>query len=291
MRRPLGARGSSRCRHRGARGMTLIEIMMVIGIFVLMMSMVVVGVRTSRAAETIRAVNQVANTVRYGYDKARVGGSYYRLLIDLDKGAFTLQQTDGRMYLPATDRDGKVAEPDPDKAEEQADRDRRAAESYNRSIAAEIFGGGVPDEGGSGDGGGVAEVGGAGSLNPYGAQPREVPRRKPPLFESFEDENALSGLTKPIELPDTVKIVSVRTADDFTPITEGQASIYFFPRGRTQKAHILLEDQNGEGRWTIKVSPLTGRVTIEDGHEALVLPDDPNDEEDDLGERRDRRTF
>ena len=119
-----------------------------------------------------------------------------------------------------------------------------------------------------------------------------MPRRRPPQFDSFEDENALSELAKPIKLPEGVKIVYVRTADDLQPITKGQASLFFFPRGQTQEAHIQLEDQEVEdGRYTIKVQPLTGRITIVDEHVDLVLPEDPSDEEDELGERLERRTF
>lgn len=262
------------------RGMTLIEIMIVIGVLALMVGMVIIGFGAGRNAEVSRTTTQLANLVRYGYDKARVTGDYYRLQINLDENTISLQQGDDRMYLPATDRDGKIIEVDESKLEDQADRDKRAEEAYNRSVQAEIY------AGGSGGGGG-----GADELDPYRVGKKTVPRRKPPLFDSFEDENSLSDLAKPIKLPEGVKINYVRTADDVQPITEGEASLFFFPRGRTQEAHIQLEDEEVEARYTIKVQPLTGRVTIVDGHEDLVLPDDPLDEEDELGARFERRTF
>ncbi len=260
--------------------MTLIELMIVIGVLALMVGMVIIGFGASRNAEVSRATNQVANLIRYGYDKARVTGDYYRLLINIDDNTIMLQQGDDRMYLPATDRDGKIAEVEESKLEEQADRDKRAEDAYNQSIQSEVYGGG------SGGGGGDLD-----SLDPYAVQRRKVPRRRPPLFESFEDDNALSGLQKPIRLPEGVKITYVRTADDLQELTEGEASLFFFPRGRTQQAYIQIEDEEVEARYTIKVQPLTGRVTIVDGHESLVLPDDPTDEEDELGNRIERRTL
>ena len=263
--------------------MTLIEILIVLAVFSLMVGMVVVGFGTTRSAEVIRSVNQISNVMRYGYDRSRVNGTYHRLLIDLDKGTFTLQEGSDRMYLPATDRDGKIIEFDPDKAEEQAQRDLRAEEAYNRSIQSEVLGQGGDDGGGSG--------GEAGGYDPYRVQEKRVPRRKPPIFESFEEENAVSGLVKPAKLPDGVKVTYVRTADDIKPITEGEANLFFFPRGTTQECHILLEDEEGDNRWTIKVAPLTGRVTIEEGHEELVLKEDADDEADELGRTRTRRTF
>lgn len=261
--------------------MTLIEIMIVMGVVALMAGMVVIGFGAGRNAEISRATNQIANLVRYGYDKARVTGDYYRLLIDLEENTVSLQQGDDRMFLPATDRDGKIVEIDEGKLEEQAERDKRAEESFNRSIQAEVYGGG------SGGGGGGDDS----SYNPYAAQRRSVPRRRPPLFDSFEEENVLTGLKDPVKLPEGVKIIYVRTADDVEPITEGQASLFFFPRGRTQEAHIQVEAAELEARYTIKVQPLTGRVTIVEGHEDLELLEDPTDEEDELGQRLERRTF
>ncbi len=280
----------TRLRTARARGMSLIEILVVLAIFSLMVGLMVVGFGTTRAAEVVRSVNQLSNVMRYGYDRSRVNGTYHRLLIDLDKGTFTLQEGSDRMYLPATDRDGKIVEFDPAKAEERAERDRRAEESYNRSIQSEVFGPGGGGGGGGGSGGGE-DGSDAPAYDPYRVQEKRVPRRKPPLFQSFEEENSISGLVKPVQLPDGVKVAYVRTADDVKPITEGEASLYFFPRGTTQECHILLEDEEGENEWTIKVAPLTGRVTIEEGHEELVLKEDANDEADELGRTRSRRSF
>jgi general secretion pathway protein H len=258
--------------------MTLIEIMIVIGVIAMMVGMIVAGFGAGRNAQTSRSVNQLANTLRYGYDKARVTGGYYRVLIDLDKSTVTLQAGDGRMYMPATDRNGEIVQFDESKAEDRAARDLRAEESYNRSIQSQVYEDGDAD----------AEVS---ELDAYKPAPKKVPRRNAPLFDSFEQENALPDLVKPVQFPEGVKIIYVRTNDDFTPFTEGEASIYFFPGGRTQLAHIQLEDESGENKYTIKLQPLTGRVTIVDGLEDLVLPNDPGDEEDELGRRQEERTF
>lgn len=270
-------------RRRRQRGMTLIEIVIVLGVIGLMVGMLVVGMGAGRAAELTRATNQVANTVRYGFDKARVNGQYYRLAINLEDGTFALQTTEDAMYLPATDRDGKIAEIDQRKIDERKERDERAEQSFNRSVQSAAY----RDPAGGPDGGGDTD----GAASTYQAQPKKVPRARPPLFSSFDDENSLSGLAKPFKLPEGVHIIYVRTADDLEPITKGEASIYFFPRGRTQKAHIQLEDEGGLNQYTIKIEPLTGRVTVADGLEALELPDDPREEKDDLGRRAQRRTL
>lgn len=264
--------------------MTLIEIVIVLAVLGMMVGMLVVGFGAGRQAEVGRATNQIANTIRYGFDKARVNGQYFRLTINLDEGTFALQTAEDAMYLPATDRDGKLFEIDESKLEDQADRDMRAEQSFNRSVQAAAYREGMDGDAPAGDTDG-------GEMDVYKPQPRKVPRARPPLFAAFEDENSLSALAKPFSLPEGAKIIYVRTADDLQPITKGEASIYFFPRGRTQKAHIQLESADGLNHYTIKLEPLTGRVTVVDGKEDLVLPEDPNDEEDDLGKDRQRRSL
>ncbi len=263
--------------------MTLIEIVVVLAVMSLMVSMVLVGFGAQRSAELNGAVTELANTIRFAFDKARVSDSYYRLTIDLEKGTFALQAADEAMYLPATDRDGKTLVLSESELEDRAERDKRAKEQYFRSVQSQVYREPGDDE----DGGGSA------TPDPYGVQARDVPRRRPPLFESFKDENALSGLGKPIALPEDVKIVYVRTAEDPDPITAGQAAIYFFPQGRTQLAHIQIVDTRSEeeSAYTIEIQPLTGRVTIVPEKEDLVLPDDMYDGEDELGKRQNRRTF
>ena len=256
-----------------SRGLTLVEVLIVMAVLGMMVGTVIVGFGAGRSAEVSRTVNQVANTIRYAYDRARVRGEYYRLLIDLDQGTVALQQGDDRMYLPATDRDGRPLVLDEDDMRDRDDRDKRAAETYYRSVQSAVY-----------------EVD-TGGIDPYSVQAQDVPRARPPLFDSFEQENVLSGLGAPVKLPEGVKIVSVRTAEDPEPITTGQASVYFFPQGRTQFAHVQVKSEDGSVELTIVVQPLTGRVTVEDGLVDLQLPSDLGSQEDELGRRMQRRTF
>lgn len=263
----------------------------------LMMSSVMVGLTTARQAEIVRSTNQIANTIRYAFNKARVTGDYYRLMINVDQGTLVLQRGDDRMYLPATDRDGKPVVFDPSKAKEREERDKRAEESYNRSLQAMVYSGGAAGAAVAGDGDRSGADAGAGAGgNPYLGGPKKVPRRKPPLFGGFEEENSISGFREPVALPEGVRVVSVRTADDVKPITKGEASVYFFPQGRTQLAHIQVEEirkaKDAEpNRFTIIVQPLTGRVEIEEGHIDLVIEEEERRRRDDLGREQDRVSF
>lgn len=307
-------------RRRRSRGMTLVEVLIVLAISALLVGGISTGLGAGRQAEVSRATNQLANTVRFAFNKARVTGSYYRLQIKLDDGSFTMQRGADKMYLPATDRYGRIKVVDPSREKEKEERDRRAEENYNRSIQARVLAAvkgpantkgaatpigapskAAPAKAGAAPGAGVAPGGAAaaggtsptgGMLDKYTVQPKKVPRRKPPIFGAFDDDNSLSELKKPFKLPKTVKVVSVQTADDIKPITTGEASIYFFPQGHTQLAHIQIEEiEHPENAFTIIIKPLTGRVEIQEGKINLALTDDPNSIRDDLGRRQTRRSF
>lgn len=306
-------------RRRRSRGMTLIEVLIVLAISALLVGGVATGLGAGRQAEVSRATNQLANTVRFAFNKARVTGSYYRLLIKLDDSSFSMQRGADRMYLPATDRYGRVKVVDTSREKEKDERDRRAEENYNRSIQARVLAAvkgpsntksaatpiGAPSKAAPTKAGAPAAPGTpsavtnpagggmtGGMIDKYTVEAKKVPRRKPPIFGAFDDDNSLSELKKPFKLPKTVKVVSVQTADDLKPITTGEASIYFFPQGYTQMAHIQVEEiEHPENAFTIIIKPLTGRVEVQEGKINLALTDDPNSIRDDLGRRQTRRSF
>lgn len=329
----IGSPGSAVRKARRSRGMTLIEVLIVLAIVGLVVGSVIGGLGASRQAEVTRATNQMANTVRFAFNKARVTGTYYRLLINLDDGAFSMQRGDDRMYLPATDRYGRIVTIDPNRIKEREERDRRAEENYNRSLQARVLGavkgpaagrastttpigqapgaakpGAVPQPGVAGAAAKPgAPVPGAAPGTPakpgapaapgmkpdqYAVAPKAVPRRKPPMFGAFDDDNSLSELKKPFKLPKQIKVSSVQTADDPKPIVKGEASIYFFPQGHTQRAHIQVEDlEHPDNAFTIIIHPLTGRVEVKEGKVNLGLENDPTAIMDDLKRKQTRRTF
>lgn len=276
---------------RGEWGFSIIEMLIVLAVVGLLVGSTIVGLGSAKQAEIVRATNQVANTIRFAFNKSRVTGEYYRLLIDIDQNTLVLQRGDDRMYLSATDRDGKPVVYDPRKAKAREERDKRAEEAYNRSLQAMVYSGGAAGAAAAGDGA-TGKDASVANPNAYLGGPKKVPRRKPPLFGGFEEENSISGFKEPIKLPEGVRVVSVRTAEDPKVLTKGEGSIYFFPQGRTQLAHVQLEEVRPDGnKYTVIVQPLTGRVEIADGLVDLVVADDLRRQRDELGREQDRRSF
>ena len=66
-------------------------------------------------------------------------------------------------------------------------------------------------------------------------------------------------------LPDihlqSLRIAQIWTAHQAEPYTKGKAYLYFHPSGRTEQAHIQLQD--GDEWYALDVSPLSGRVKMQ----------------------------
>ncbi len=287
LRSRLLADGSLRTRRRARAqlGLTLIEILIVLMIIGLIMWSMSMSMGAASQAEVVRTTNQLASTIRFAYDRARFTGQYYRIHVDFEQRTFQLQRAEDAMYLPATNRDGELIVADEKKLADQAKRDEQAAEAYYSSIVSAVYSA-ANDSDPYGD--------------PYAVQQKQVPRRRPPLFEAFEADATLGDLGKPIQFPDDVEIVSVQTDADPKPITEGETDLYFFPRGQTQLAAIQLQGKpklreriTGEDdiEYTILVQPLTGKVAVEVGLIDLELPEIVGDSEDALGNETERRSF
>jgi general secretion pathway protein H len=100
-------------------------------------------------------------------------------------------------------------------------------------------------------------------------RPRFTPIKQIPFNESNP---------KGRELGKGVAFRQVQTEHDSQPRTEGQAYLYFWPGGQTERASVQLRRSDGLGEGlTIMVSPLTGRAKIERGR--VALPEQPMDGE------------
>lgn len=280
--------------------MTLIEILIVLAIVGLVVQSVASGFGPALEAEKMRAINQVVSTINYAYNRSRVHGTYLRMEIDISENKFSLQEADEAMYLPSTDRSGRLVEEDEEAIKDRDERDKAAAESFNdsvlnriRELPSEMFGGDKNEQEGGAESDMDSEVA---ESDPYAVTPRSVPRARPPLFSAFKEENALSGLGEAIKFPEGIRVLGVRTDSDVKDISEGKAYLYFFPTGRTQKAHIMIQDideakEDESAGSTIVVSPLTGKVKVIPKIERLELPEDYRGGEDDLGRKIERRSF
>lgn len=69
-----------------------------------------------------------------------------------------------------------------------------------------------------------------------------------------------AGLAPRRTLREGVSLESVWTQHQSEPYTAGQAYLYFFPGGRSERAYLHVGD--GSDTWTIIVDPATGRARV-----------------------------
>ena len=87
-----------------------------------------------------------------------------------------------------------------------------------------------------------------------------------------------------ISLGSGVQFLKLIVAHEPEPRTSGEASVHFFPGGRSENALIQLGDGR-DGVYTVEVRALTGRVKVYgEAYESNGLLGDPEDREGDVGE-------
>jgi prepilin-type N-terminal cleavage/methylation domain-containing protein len=77
------------------------------------------------------------------------------------------------------------------------------------------------------------------------------------------------GLMRPGKLPEGLFFSRVIVAAE-DPITQGIATVNFYPNGYQDPAIIFIEDNDGQ-IFSLRTEPLTGRVILEDGE--MRIPD------------------
>ena len=84
-------------RRRVARGVTLIEVLIVVTLLALLSSAVILGSGFVGSSRLRAAASLVVSSVRMGIARANAKGKPVRLVFDLEKNAVRLEQSSGRM--------------------------------------------------------------------------------------------------------------------------------------------------------------------------------------------------
>jgi Tfp pilus assembly protein FimT len=235
----------------GSRGLALIEILVVLAIMALIVGAVIAGSQELPSAGLKRSATEIASAIKVGFTRSTATSHDLRLVMDLDKQAIWLEESDIPMLVQSKDKTG-AGGADPATVAEQA---------------------------------AVAE----------GAQivkgpPVPKPKFHPITSLGFGDtDNAQPGSAVKQAKPLARRIMfrSVQTTHDEKPHTSGRAYLYFWAGGRTELSSIQLCITNGRkaddealscaddrDALTVMVAPLTGKVTIKEGPQELVIPTD-----------------
>ncbi len=101
-------------RSRSPRGLTLLEILIVIGILVLILGLGVAGFDRIGGVRLRNETNRVAAAVRFTFNRAVSLGLYMRMVIDLDGESYTVEASETPTFLRERKPGDDDAQDDPD---------------------------------------------------------------------------------------------------------------------------------------------------------------------------------
>ncbi len=86
-------------------GFTLIEILVVIALIALIMSMAVPQVTLALKVNISSSTRDLATTIRSSYDEAVLKGNVYRLVMDIDKNQYWVEQGDKKYLVRSSEQE------------------------------------------------------------------------------------------------------------------------------------------------------------------------------------------
>lgn len=226
------------------RGLSLIEILLVMALMAIMTGVVVAGSGQLASSRLRRSATMIASAVKVAYTRATATSRSLRLVLDLDQQKIWLEEADSPMLVKPKDTSA-TAGADPVTQAEQA----ALAEG------AQIVKG----------------------------PPIPRPRFHAIDVFGFGDVGGDKGSKGGKRLQRDITFRSVQTTHDDSARTSGRAYLYFWPGGRTEQAAIQLRVRQSEAdseQVTVLVSPLTGKVAIKAGAVDLQVETDDSDRQD-----------
>ena len=232
----------------GERGMTMVEVTIVVAILAMAVAVVVPALSNVGRAELRTASAKLAGTIRATYDSSALNGVPYRLVLPLDKHVIKVEEgtaggpkggavagmaallSGGMRLPPAAESEGK-----------DSSKDGAPKEAPPPAELLALFGDGAA---GGGSGGAGSDSGGGGS-----------------------GDGGSEGIAKfhsaghDLELGDDVRVLDVWVEGMSKPLLEGTAYLNFYAHGYTDRAIIHLTNEAGD-IFSIKVKALTGKTEI-----------------------------
>lgn len=254
------APGAAAC----SRGFTLVEVIVTLAIVAISTAVVIPALGNITRAELRRTARGLSSTIRQSYDEAALSGQMQRIVFVVGEASKQL------------DPDGRALPPVRIEAAEQALLFDSAGGAFVTAA----------DKAGDADSfevppfdGGPTEADGAAKAPPP-ARPRDKGASRDAAASGHSRAlGALAGINKLAQgdeednfkakgtfaMGQGVHVLDVWTEGMDQPLTQGEASLFFFSHGYTQNAVIHLEDAS-RNVFSIMVASLTGRTQVLDGY-------------------------
>jgi len=218
------------------RGLTLLEMMVVLAVIGLLSAALAVGYNRIPATALKHEAVHLAAILRSGYDRATTSGAHHRVILDLDKGTYKLERCEGKVEVRRSFN-----------LKEEQDRQKADAERAAQQAAQNVTL--TPDAMLQGLTADAAKIlGGAGGT---GAT------KCAPVRGDMGQANALGGRPK-------VAFMKVWVGHLEEPADKGEVTINFFPLGTAEKAAIVLATDD-DNKFTVLLQPISGRIEMQQG--------------------------
>jgi general secretion pathway protein H len=223
------------------RGLTLLELMIVLAILGAATLLLGSGFRLLTKADLVENSNELAAILRRTSTLAIEHVELHRVVLDLDKQAYVVEVCKGQLSIARNE----ALRADEDTKKRALDR---AKDRLN----------GMPADTAS-------------PVDPEEATRRAVAlsghhiadRTCVPATDTVTGDASGKGWVRALRAKKGIKFKEVWVQHRDESVTKGQVAIYFFPNGTSEKAVVELTD--GSEVFTISVTGLTGRVDLRDG--------------------------
>jgi len=261
---------------RRAAGFTLIEMGVVLALLALVAAVAIPSVNALTGAKLRSTTAMVVGLTREAYARAAITGKVHRIVFDIDKGLFWLERTEEAFVLPSekikADLQGRGGQ-------SLDERQEAATQGVKLRVDALHNGSGAPAEalallGMGAEANGLdamfgsmlgQNVGGNSLTTGIGVdqdmeEALKTRLRRRASFLPVDDD-----LGKAQKLSGDVRFFKIWTEHQKDAFTAGSAELYFFATGYTERALIMLtDDEQGNRVLTVDVNPLTARARIKD---------------------------
>lgn len=224
---------------RTERGMTILELMIVLAIIGAGIFLVRSGFRVLTKADLVENSTELAAVLKRTSQLAIEKGEMHRVVIDVDKQIYAVEMCEGARTIQRNE----ALRPD----EEET---KRAVEKGKERLR------GAPSEGLASD----PETATKQALMIAG---HHIADRICASIDDPSTDSEGKGWVRPLRANKGIKFKEVWVQHKDESTTKGQVAIYFFPTGSAEKAVVEVTD--GSDTFSVLVSGLTGRVELKDG--------------------------
>ena len=223
------------------RGMTILELMIVLAIVGAAAFLVRSGFRMITKADLVENSTELASILRRTNSLALEHGELHRVVFDLDKQIYVVEVCQGT----STVQRNEAVRPDEEAKKRAVDR----AKDKLQGLPSDALASGDPE---------VAMKRATALTGHHVADKTCVP-----VSDGISGDATGKGFVRALKVKSGVKFKEIWVQHRDDGVSKGQVVLYFFPTGAAEKAVIEVTD--GDEIFTLLVYGLSGRVELRDG--------------------------